>query len=157
MKRRVFFLYVSWICFHTYLALLNTTQWWFRWQKMAPDWLWGGLVHLNLTSLLVEKDINCILVLFCTYFPVVYQWSVLDVLLWSNAPIDKNHVPPQCPRGKQWTKCIFGNFQLFTRPCVAGAILQSPPSLFNSCVRCQVLDVRCHVSWVKCHMSSVRC
>ena len=43
-----FFLYISVICFHNYLALLKTTQWWFRWQKTAPDWLWGGLVHLNL-------------------------------------------------------------------------------------------------------------
>ena len=41
-------IYVSVICFHNYLARLNTTQWWFRWQKMAPDWLWGGQVHLNL-------------------------------------------------------------------------------------------------------------
>ena len=47
-------IYLSVIFVHTCLALLITTQWWFRWQKMPPDWLWGGLVHLNLCTL-VER------------------------------------------------------------------------------------------------------
>ena len=48
LEKKGIFSYISGICFPNYLALLNTTQWWFRWQKIAPDWLWGGLVHLNL-------------------------------------------------------------------------------------------------------------
>ena len=48
-KRILLYLSVGFI--HNCLGLLNTTQWWFRWQKIAPDWLWGGLVHLNITAL----------------------------------------------------------------------------------------------------------
>jgi len=50
--KEAYFLYVSAICIYNYLALFNTTQWWFRWQKMAPDWLWGGLVHPDIFTLL---------------------------------------------------------------------------------------------------------
>ena len=48
MIRGVFFLYLSVVFIHNCLGLLNTTQWWFRWQKMVPDWLWGRLENLNL-------------------------------------------------------------------------------------------------------------
>ena len=59
-KKRIF-LYVSAICFQNYLALLNTTQWWFSWQKMASDWLRGGLVHLNLNVVVFLMEINFVL------------------------------------------------------------------------------------------------
>ena len=58
------------IFFNNCLALLNTTQWPFRWQKMAQDWLWGGLVHLNIYCAWLYCDL-----LYCT--PVWYMHSVL--------------------------------------------------------------------------------
>ena len=49
------------IYLHKYLALLvlNTTQWWFRWQKRAPHRLWGGLVHFNLYWLAIILFFCC--------------------------------------------------------------------------------------------------
>ena len=73
MKRSVFFLYVTAICFHNYLAPLNTTQWWFRGQKMAPDWLWGGLVHLNLSC---EVCLPCEACLTLWGVPGHWGWGV---------------------------------------------------------------------------------
>ena len=57
MIRSVFFISICNFS-HNYLALLKTTQWWFRWRKMAPDWLGGGRVHLNILKVFVN---SCIL------------------------------------------------------------------------------------------------
>ena len=43
------FLYLP-IIFPSKLSLLKTAQRSFRWQKIAPDWLWDGLVHPDVKS-----------------------------------------------------------------------------------------------------------
>ena len=95
------FLYLFVVFIHNCLGLLNTTQWWFRWQKMAPDWLWGGLLHLNIYFFLLNSFakfdvwtyvnnttpfivLNIFIIIFGRSKPifiVVHKFILLDFLL----------------------------------------------------------------------------
>ena len=117
--------------FHYYLALLNTTQWWFRWQKMAADWLWGGLVHPDLLTwayLKWHKSYSlrwfnpCVTIMW----PIPHCNPILSQHYWS-----KGKAPYTLSQGcgKNW----FGRFRGIKHPVVHDQQRQcAPPSYIGT-------------------------
>ena len=115
------FLYLSMIFIHNCLGLLNTAQWWFRWQKMAPDWLWGGLVHLNIATL--------------------YSHERKRVTYWLNQWLTTVFVEQPLPStgSAEHIKWIFSNLIIHTRDgfiCVFTPCSPCPQkAYFKTCIR----------------------
>ena len=84
------YIYFGDFFFNYILALLNTTQLWFSWQKMGPDWLWSGLVHLNknIYCITIEKKI---IVLSTCRFLALFRWYLeLTLDNWGSQAVAQN-------------------------------------------------------------------
>ena len=107
---------------HNCLGLLNTTRWWFRWQKMAPDWLWDGLVHLNKKAflanlqvgwnLLGESDVKTFYGFITNILPFRTTYN-FQVILAQYMPFTKH------PNESVWRRIarkLFGKAQIMNSP-----------------------------------------